>query len=291
MKRLALFIVAIALFTVGYAQEIHVNNATEFLRAIGSNKTIVIESGATFNLTEAIQHLHENYPKEYPMLDYYDNEAQMKPINGKIFLLDAYDGPEIAIKGVKNLTIKSGYTLPVLLAEPRYAYIFSLYDCSNITFENVIMGHTDKGYCEGGVVLLNNCKSITFNNCDLFGCGTEGLTASRVDGLNFNNSHIHDCSYSIMTLADCRNCNFTNSLFFNNGVFDLINISGSSTTSIRFKGCHFFQNKGLLFSLSDSIHLENCFISHPYDSWGDSEIIIDKGSVWSAPTGYPHDED
>lgn len=292
MKKLSLLIIAIALFTVGYAQEVHVTSATEFLRAIGSNKTIVIESNSVFNLTEAMQQLHESDPGKFPMIDYYDNEEQMKPLNNRVFPLDAYDGPEIAIKGVKNLTIRGGaYNLPLLLAEPRYAYIFSLYDCSNITFENLIMGHTDQGYCEGGVVLLNNCRRINFINCDLFGCGTEGLSAFNVDGLNFNSSHIHDCSYSIMTLSECRNCNFNNSVFFNNRVFDLINISGSATTTICFNGCHFFQNQGLLFSLTDSIKLENCFISHPLDSRGDTEIIIEKGTVWEIPSGYPHDDD
>lgn len=292
MKRFFFILIAVAFFNVGIAQEIHVSNATEFLRAIGSNKTIVIEGGSVFNLTDAMIQLHENYPKQYPMLDYYDNEKQMMSLNDKLFCLNAYDGPEIALKGVKNLTIKGEpHYLPLLLAEPRYAYIFSLYDCSNITFENVIMGHTNKGYCEGGVVFLNNCKKVNFNSCDLFGCGTEGLTANNVDGLNFSNSNIHDCSYSIMTLVSCKNFNFNNSAFFNNGVFDLINVREGNTMSIRFKNCHFFQNKGTLFSLSDSIKVEDCFISHPIEEWGDTEIIMDNGTVWSIPSGYPHDDD
>lgn len=281
-----------ALITVGYAQEIHVNSASEFLRAIGSNKTIIVESGSVFNLSNAILQLHENYPKEYPMLDYYNNEEQMESLDDKVFALDAYDGPEIAIKGVKNMTIRGGAShLPLLLTDPRYAYVFSFYDCSNITIENLIIGHTNKGYCEGGVVALNNCSNIIFNNCDLFGCGTEGLTANNVNGLKFNNSHIHDCSYSIMTLNNCQNCSFNNSMFFNNREFDLVNVRGGITMSIRFKNCHFFQNRGLLFTLSDSIQMEGCFISHPVESWGDTEIIMDDGCVWSEPSGYPHDDE
>lgn len=291
MKKLSLILIAIAFYTVGIAQEIHVNSATEFLRAIGSNKTIVIESGSVFNLTDAMLQLHNNYPKEYPMLDYYENEEQMAPLNNKVFSLNAYDGPEIALKGVRNLVIKGeASNLPLLLAEPRYAYIFSLYDCSNITFENIIMGHTNKGYCEGGVVALNDCRKINFFNCDLFGCGTEGLTANNVDGVKFNNSHIHDCSYSIMTLYNCRNFSFNNSMFFNNRMFNLVNIQGGATTTIRFTNCHFFQNHGQLFSLSDSIQLENCFITQPMDEWGDTEVIMDNGSVWSQPSGYPYDD-
>lgn len=290
MKKLSLFIIAIALFTVGHAQEIHVYNATEFLRAIGSNKTIIIEDGAVFNLTEAIIELNESDPLKYPMLDYYDNEEQMKPLSNRVFLLDASDGPEIAIKGVKNMTIKGGNILPTLLAEPRYAYIFSFYECSSITFDNVILGHTNKGYCEGGVVFLSKCKKIKFNDCDLFGCGTEGLTAFNVEGLEFHNSRIHDCSYSIMTLNNCKNCNFTNSLFFNNREFNLVDIDGDVTSNIRFKGCQFFQNEGLLFYLNKPITLENCYISHPSDSWGNTWFIKDKGTAWCIPTGYPHEE-
>lgn len=291
MKKLFLFIVAIALFAVGNAQEIHVKNATEFLRAIGSNRTIIIEDGAEFNLTEAILSLHENYPDEYPILGYYNNEEDMSSLNNKLFLLDAYDGPEVSFKGVSNLTIKGGNQLPLLLADPRYAYVFSLYDCNNITFENVIMGHTNLGYCEGGVVALFNCNKINFIRCDLFGCGTQGIGANNVDGLNFVNSHIHDCTYYIMTLNQCKNCNFTHSLFFNNEEFDLVNISGKSTANIRFKSCQFFQNKGQLFNLSKTITLEDCYISHPSGDWGTTEFIQDNGTRWTGTTGYPYDED
>lgn len=279
-----------ALFTISHAQEIHVSNARDFLLSIGSNKTIIIEDEACFNLTEALLGIHETLPNEYPMFEEDDDEAyHIQLIKNTVSFINQFDGPEIVIKDITNLIVKGGDRLPVLLAQPRYAYIFRLYNCSNITFENLIMGHTNEGGCIGGVVELDQCNKISFINCDLFGCGTEGLTAKNVNDLTFNNSHIHDCTSSIMSLYDCNNCSFNNSLFFNNREYELVNITGTYTKNIHFTNCEFFQNNGTLFNFHNSILFENCYISHPKDKRGTTKLIYDLGSKWTVPTGYPHE--
>lgn len=93
-------------------KEITVNNTKEFLNAIGSNCVIKLKEGS-YDIT-SVEGL---------------NLAQ----NDNYIYQDAYDGYELVVRDVKNLTIKGiGKRLSELLARPQYGHVLIFQGCDNI---------------------------------------------------------------------------------------------------------------------------------------------------------------
>lgn len=202
-------------------EEVIVNNTEEFIRAIGPNKKIILKENQDFNLTGENIHNIEN-----PYI-YWNSE---------------YDGYELIIRDVNNLTIEGEGDVNVnILVEPRYADVLTFNNCTNIKVININAGHTpDKGHCTGGVFVFNDCIDIDIENTRLFGCGILGLDLSEVDGFKFTNSIITECSYGIMIISDSKNISFENSKFIENEGFDtMIDINNSAAT---FTKCDFTDN-------------------------------------------------
>lgn len=143
-----------------------------------------------------------------------------------------YDGSEVHIKDVSNLTIQADTDARVnFLIDPRYANVLSFDNCSNINITGLVAGHyKDKGACVGGVFKFEDCSSIQINNCDLYGCGIEGLTLNNVKDFQFINSTVRDCSYGVMTINSSSNLSFTNSTFKGNKEYYGFNITQSDLT-------------------------------------------------------------
>ena len=125
-----------------------------------------------------------------------------------------FDGKTITIRNVKNLKIVGRHGMfppPRILARPRYAYVLNFEECNNIKLENLILGHSpNPGHCTSGVIGATNCANLTLDHCDLFGCGTEGLTLTNVQDMTFHNSTIRDCTYGIMTISTVIEFNSSN---------------------------------------------------------------------------------
>lgn len=244
---------------------IKVSNAQQFIDAIGSDRTIILSQGIDFNLSDVI--------------DQYFSDGETPPaISGPfpkhnhVYLSNEFDGNQLNIHDVDNLKIIGEGSIPVkLMVRPRYSYVFSFIASNNITIENVDAGHTNGGYCVGGVFMFDNCSDVTINNTIMYGCGTEGITAMGTSNLTCTNSTIKECTYSIMTLEDCDKITYSSCQFFDNMEFGLVNVRNSS--SILFEDCSFFRNKGTLFSLSSPITLKNCSINHPMDHLGSTDMI------------------
>ncbi|MCY6353719.1 right-handed parallel beta-helix repeat-containing protein [Clostridium sp. ZS2-4] len=198
---------------------VEVKNSKELLENVGPNRTLILKSG-DYNLLE---------PK---VMD-----------NKYIHYEEVFDGHQLVIKNVNNLTIKGEDESKVnLLIDPRYANVLTFRDCNNVNISNIIAGHyPDKGECTGGVFVFNNSKNISIDNSVLFGCGTEGVNLDNVENFTFDNSTIKDCSYGIMTLMNCKNIKFTNSKFHDNRQFDLITISNGKY--VEFNKCEIYNNK------------------------------------------------
>lgn len=234
-----------------YAQKttIKVSTAEEFVNAIGSDREIEL-AGGVYILSGVSPY------KEF-------SDCRFVPV---------YDGFELQINKVKNLLIKNKKNEKVkILTNPKYGYVLSFVDCENIVIENIEAGHgPEKGYCTGGVFNFLNCMSIVLNNNELFGSGTEGITAIKVTDLIINNSEIKDCSYSIMTLDSVSNVSINNCEFKNNREFDMINLTNSQ--DIMLNNCSIKNNSSentsysdyCLFNvlLSKNIILNNCEIKN-----------------------------
>lgn len=201
---------------------ITVDNAKDLINAIGSNREIVLKNGPVYNITDAL------------------NEGAG---NENAYISNEFDGPELVINKVENLTIRSESSeMADLLVSPSYADVLNFKDSRNIILDGVNAGHgPEKGECSGGVVNLEDCKNVYINNSVLFGCGTEGVKLSNVDGFVLDNSVIEDCSYDLMSIDASKNVLFQNSKFRYTGIYDLINVTSSQ--NVMFTSCEISNNE------------------------------------------------
>lgn len=170
---------------------VYVSTVDELVAAIGSERTIVLDA-ALYDLSEAAD--YGGFGNEH----YYWSES--------------YDGPELCIVGVHDLTIRSSDGVAkehTVTAMPRYANVLRFEKCENVTVSGLTLGHTEEpGYCVGGVLYLQSCTDTTVEACRLYGCGTLGIQSSGCDGLNVSGTEIYDCSYGGVELFSTKNVTF-----------------------------------------------------------------------------------
>lgn len=154
-----------------------VSTAEELLKAIAPDTEIVLDA-ALYDLSTAAGSTETE--SEY----YYWEET--------------YDGPELVIRGVDNLVIRSAdgnREAHTLSAVPRYANVLRFNRCSNITLSGFTAGHTvEPGSCIGGVLTFVDCDEIQVDNCGLYGCGILGIQTENCGGVTVSGCDIYECS-------------------------------------------------------------------------------------------------
>lgn len=206
---------AISVCFLSAQQNLTVSNARELLEAIGPDRTITLKSG------------------DYQLKDAYD------VINEYILFVDEFDGLSLIVRNVTNMTLV-GVGKPTIYAEPRYAWVVSFLASYSVTIKGIVFGHTEAGYCTGGVLNFDNCSIFTVSDCEMFGSGTEGLGFYVASNFTFDNCVIRNCTYDIMTLSTSSNISFTGCTFKETGEYDLITMYSSNNVS--FKKCTFSNN-------------------------------------------------
>ncbi|NOQ23354.1 MAG: hypothetical protein GQ565_12005 [Candidatus Aegiribacteria sp.] len=232
-----------------------------FIQAVGSDRTIVIEAGAEI----IISFSNDDSPLETPS---FPEDIIDYPETPNVSWTYCRDGLSLVIYDVENLTIiGEGDRVPSLLAQPRYGFVLVLRDCSTIQLENIILGHTDYGYCENGVLGVENSTGISVEDCLLFGCGTEGLTIRNSSEFRFINSEISDCTGGIMSCFNSDGLSFENSIFRNNREYYGVDLY--DCRSVIFRNCifrnnycdnsdGFFNNASMSTSPGSIVKLETC---------------------------------
>lgn len=179
--------------------EVHVKTADEFLKALKSDATIVLDA-EIIDLTSA-----SDYGKDASDEEYYGvNPAQF---NGKNYYWSKrYDGFALCIGNLNNLSITGPGEI---ITQPRYADVLTFYNCTNLLLNELKLGHSpESGACAGGVVYLLNCRDILINGCDLYGCGIYGIQSDSIERLKVQNTLIHDCSYGAVSMTDSDDVSF-----------------------------------------------------------------------------------
>lgn len=213
------------------AEVIHVKTAEQFVTALGSDREIHLAAG------------------EYVLTDVKDRQMDAVRWDRK------FDGLSLTVRNVKNLSLVGEGDKPVrLIVRPGYVFVLNFEKCDAVRLENLSMGHApQKGECDSGVLGATDCAGLTFHKCDLFGCGTEGLTLKDVAKLSFEDSTIRDCTYGILTAEGCRDLSFTRSRFTGNEQF--WGMQFNDTKTIAFADCVVEGNKAgdqSLFQLTSS---------------------------------------
>lgn len=130
---------------------------------------------------------------------------------------EAYDGPELYITGVSNLTIRGSgddRTANVLSAVPRYANVLTFVNCSSIMVQGLTAGHVEEpGACIGGVLCFQNSQDILVENCGLFGCGTLGVMGLSSKNMQIVSNEIYECSVGGVEFTNCDDVNVDGNTF------------------------------------------------------------------------------
>ncbi len=248
---------------------IRVTTAEGLLNALGSDRNILIAADTEINLTPALSDA-ANFRTTYRL---WLPDATATGNGGKACIVseDVFDGRQLTLVGMKNLVIR-GERNSRLVVEPRYAFCLRFIDCEKCTVDNLTIGHTEGGYCAGGVIGIEGGSANMVTNCDLYGCGTYGLDISGTEGFKMFSSNIHDCTYGIMQLRNSNDVKLTHCDFFNNREFTLIESYGCN--GLAFEDCRFFANWGdaPLFGIDRQFTLSGCAVYHPTENLGSIDL-------------------
>ena len=195
--------------TLPNSKIVYVYSMEEMFDAVAPDTTIVV-MGGWHNMSDWMEDTFtqrgDAWNKEHKYVD----------------LVEVYDGTMATIKNVKNLAIVGPYSSRFavnIMTNPRYADVLGFENCENLYIANMSVGHTDTGNCVGSVVMLNNCENVVIDNCDLYGCGVDGINAYQVCNMEVINTCIHDCSRSALWLEETsgdvhfKDCSFYNNTF------------------------------------------------------------------------------
>jgi hypothetical protein len=111
-RRVAAATLLLAASCLGAQNQVRVANARELLQAIGPIRTVLVA------------------PSEYLLSEV----AQVS--NPAVSWDKAYDGLELVVSGVSNLTLRAPQGATVL-ASPRYAFTLVFVDCRNLVLEGL----------------------------------------------------------------------------------------------------------------------------------------------------------
>ena len=253
--------------TVRYKDDdyIRVSTAEQFLNALGSNRNVLVAKDTEIDLTPVLNdesRFRTRYKMWMPDASNGIGDGREAVVSEEVF-----DGRQLTLVNMKQLVIE-GEQNARLVVDPRYAFCLNFVDCRQCTVSNLTIGHTEGGYCEGGVIGVKRGWRNVVTDCDLYGCGTYGLDLEGTNSFSLYSSNIHDCTYGIMQLRDCEAVHSTHCDFFNNGEFTLIESHGCTGTV--FEDCRFFSNWGdaPLFGFDRAFILLGCAVYHPTENLG-----------------------
>lgn len=291
MKKLflsvSLFFMALA---VAMAQEeFKVNNAQDMLGALGSNRTIIIESEAEIDLAKVLKKKRQLKKLGIKRL----SEAPSDKEQG-VFLV----GKTLYLCGFKELTI-AGDDGAKLIADTDYMPFICLKNSRSVMFKNLKFEQKGEAKKTKKGELSRVAPMLSFNNCDRV----------QIDLCKFEMSN----AASSLMFANCREVSVENSVFegtkspstvltlsgevekvmFSQCIFTQCSgnafITANTPTEVIFNQCEFVENEGELFKHGFEpveIVLEHCVIDHPMELVN-MEHVKDIKSNWKRKSSRP----
>lgn len=255
--------------SLGKANIIKVKTASQFLDALGSNRTIIVDVESELYMTdEMINRLNAGRVKEFKMVS--DKEKSPGVYASWGF------GPSVLMYKLHDLTIKGKSIKTKITIESSHESVFDLYNCNNVKIENLTLGHSE-GTCTGSVVCLKYCNNINFANVGLFGCGAEGLRINDSNNISCVNSSIYQCKDYIFDVGP----NVNNVILSNCSIYDIgcSDYDGgfsidNNVKNLKIEKCIIKGIKGKLFyTIRSPFTLEDCTIYHLKEKMGEIDNV------------------
>lgn len=188
--------------------------------------------------------------------------AQNTDLQNGVTFESVTDGKELNIRNISNLTIEgSSEGKTEILVKPRYAQVMRFESVCNVTISNITAGHTPAEYiCDEGVLSFQDSEDIKINNCELYGCGSIGLSLYGVQRLDMANSNINHCSLRAVQIYDSKDINLRKSKISNHEAYSNI-ILVDSSIDILFEECEMTDNNKFEWNFMDVTNKSNVVIN------------------------------
>lgn len=243
-------------------EEVVVDNAKDFLMAIGSNKKIILKPGI-YNLSEA---------------EYDENELPYGVTSG-------YE-KEICISDISNLIIEGpNEEMAEIFVEPRDAAVLLFENVNNIEIRNIKAGHTPEEYsCNAGVLYFVDSADINIDNCELYGCGSIGLDISGVERLTLTNSNINSCSLRAIGIANSKDITLCKNEIVDHGAYANI-FSIEKSQGVRIEECEMTRNNYIcwsyIYAIDSDLVVSKCKIHDNTQVENDSQVyFFETTDIW-----------
>lgn len=258
-------------FALAEAPSVYVESAEELLEAIEPGASIILGAG-DYNLSEYMEKVWAQEGEAWNQAHPY---AQLR---------ETVDGVELVIQDVEDLVLTGGTENAedtLVVTDPRYGTVMNFEFCRNLYLENLTMGHTERGDCEGNVLNFFNCETINLSGMDLYGCGVYGIGARDSYNLLVYDSVIGDCSYGPFDISECYgNLIFRNCTMVNSEGYPYYMDMGE--TLLAFYDCVFGENETQYIYFLEEAWKENCtfqdieeYPEYGYDVEADPEMSFD----------------
>ena len=239
---------------------ITVTTEEQFINALGNDRTIELDENVHLNLSRVLD--REEWFSGVPGRAWVT--IAERDIDGAPVVISEFtnDGQQLVLRNIRGLTIRGKHNASIEV-NPRYSFCLSFMDCEGCIVENLTIGHTEGGYCDGGVIGVTGGSRNHIFSCDLYGCGTYGVVARDTREFSLYKTTVHDCTYGIMELYSSEAVKFTQCDFFNNREYELITMRGCEY--VEFDDCRFFANwsSAPLFVADEDFTMIGCQVYHP----------------------------
>ncbi len=225
---------------------INVYTEKQFLDAIGSNRTIILQK--SLNLTKI-------------------------------------KDDDLKLTGYTHLSIKGVNPSICLVVSKEDNLVLWFESCKNVSISSLTMGHEDVQGCEDGVLFFSMCSGVTVYGCDIYGCGWDGITIDESDNITVTNCNIHNCTAQLLTIMNSSNIKIKDTEFKESVLDGMLFIHDSEQVIFEncsfFDSIEAGRENYLdkCFNLNCFISLKNCSI-HRKDYLGDINYINQTGCRW-----------
>lgn len=167
-----------------------VTNVPELLKAIGSNRTVLLMPGS--------YHLFEYSDLENPYIEWEK----------------VSDGSQLIIRNVVNLSLVGDSAH--VMATPQSGAVIVFRDSINVQIQGLHLGYQPIGDAHGAVLELERCNEIKVGGANLYGAGSYGIILKNVYDFKLSQSTIVDGLVGIAQITDSQDIHFTNNTLLNN---------------------------------------------------------------------------
>ena len=240
-----------------YYKTVTVSNINELVKNLKANTKIILKEG-TYNFSDI--NSNESIDK------YGESDSEGNFSNYLLYTdhirLEAKDGADVSI-----------------LTNSATSNVLECFGGSDISFKGLTFGHNvEKDSCTGNVLAFSSCDGVRIEDCNLFGCGTYGISSTGASNISVINTQIYECSYGLLELNNTYNSSFKNCVLRDSEGFSQFEMNYCG--NISFEDCQItgnkaegFQNLFIAASESKDIIFKNCnFKNNSYKTKSNEDI-------------------